>query len=160
MKKREEPRVDAALAAAHGLVAEEYERLVKLLGRTPTWTELGITSALWSEHCSYKSSKVHLREFPTSGPHVVQGPGENAGVVDIGHGWVAVFKIESHNHPSFLEPYQGAATGVGGGTGSAGGAEPPQAGSRAAASRATARVAWARRVMAGPPAGPSCGPRR
>ncbi len=114
MKKREEPRVDAALAAAHGLVAEEYERLVKLLGRTPTWTELGITSALWSEHCSYKSSKVHLREFPTSGPHVVQGPGENAGVVDIGHGWVAVFKIESHNHPSFLEPYQGAATGVGG----------------------------------------------
>ena len=81
---------------------------------TPTLTELGITSALWSEHCSYKSSKIYLREFPTSGPRVLQGPGENAGVVDIGHGWVAVFKMESHNHPSFIEPFQGAATGVGG----------------------------------------------
>lgn len=114
MKGPKEPQVDAALARDHGLAAEEYERLVKLLGRTPTWTELGITSALWSEHCSYKSSKVYLREFPTSGPHVLQGPGENAGVVDIGHGWVAVFKMESHNHPSYIEPYQGAATGVGG----------------------------------------------
>ena len=114
MKGQHEPQVDAALAQAHGLADEEYERLVKLLGRAPTWTELGITSALWSEHCSYKSSKVLLREFPSSGPHVLQGPGENAGVVDIGHGWVAVFKMESHNHPSFIEPYQGAATGVGG----------------------------------------------
>jgi phosphoribosylformylglycinamidine synthase len=114
VKGPKEPQVDAELARAHGLADEEYERLVKLLGRAPTWTELGITSALWSEHCSYKSSKVYLREFPSSGPHVLQGPGENAGVVDIGHGWVAVFKMESHNHPSFIEPYQGAATGVGG----------------------------------------------
>ncbi len=93
---------------------EEYERLRGFLGRDPSWTELGITSALWSEHCSYKSSKIYLREFPTSGPRVLQGPGENAGVVDVGHGWVAVFKMESHNHPSYIEPYQGAATGVGG----------------------------------------------
>ena len=93
---------------------EEFERLRKILGRDPNWTELGITSALWSEHCSYKSSKIYLREFPTEGPHVLQGPGENAGVVDIGHGWVAVFKMESHNHPSFIEPYQGSMTGVGG----------------------------------------------
>ncbi|MEZ5314046.1 MAG: phosphoribosylformylglycinamidine synthase II, partial [Thermoanaerobaculia bacterium] len=85
--KAEEPTVDAALAAEHGLSAEEWERLRGFLGRTPTITELGITSALWSEHCSYKSSKVYLREFPTSGPRVLQGPGENAGVVDIGHGW-------------------------------------------------------------------------
>jgi phosphoribosylformylglycinamidine synthase len=110
----QEPRVDAELARAHGLSAEEYERLRALLGRDPSFTELGITSALWSEHCSYKSSKVYLRELPVSGPHVLQGPGENAGVVDVGHGWVAVFKMESHNHPSFIEPYQGAATGVGG----------------------------------------------
>jgi phosphoribosylformylglycinamidine synthase II len=110
---REKP-IDAALAAEHGLSPEEWERLRGYLGRTPTITELGITSALWSEHCSYKSSKIYLREFPTSGPRVLQGPGENAGVVDIGHGWVAVFKMESHNHPSFIEPYQGAATGVGG----------------------------------------------
>jgi phosphoribosylformylglycinamidine synthase subunit PurL len=109
-----EVAVDSALAAGMGLSGEEYERLERLLGRTPTLTELGITSALWSEHCSYKSSKVHLGKFPTTGPHVLQGPGENAGVVDIGHGWVAVFKMESHNHPSFIEPYQGAATGVGG----------------------------------------------
>ena len=110
----QEPRVDAELARAHGLSAEEYDRLRALLGREPSFTELGITSALWSEHCSYKSSKGYLREFPVSGPHVLQGPGENAGVVDVGHGWVAVFKMESHNHPSFIEPYQGAATGVGG----------------------------------------------
>jgi phosphoribosylformylglycinamidine synthase subunit PurL len=109
-----EPAVDAALARSHGLTEEEFERLRKILGRDPNYTELGITSALWSEHCSYKSSKVYLKEFPTSGPHVLQGPGENAGVVDVGHGWVAVFKMESHNHPSYIEPYQGAATGVGG----------------------------------------------
>ncbi len=109
-----EPVVDAALAAEHGLAADEYERLLGILGRAPTYTELGITSALWSEHCSYKSSRVYLREFPTEGERVVQGPGENAGVVDVGHGWLAVFKMESHNHPSFIEPYQGAATGVGG----------------------------------------------
>lgn len=109
-----DPQVDAEMAAAHGLDEEEYERLQTILGRRPTYTELGITSALWSEHCSYKSSKVYLREFPTHGDAVLQGPGENAGVVDVGHGWVAVFKMESHNHPSFIEPYQGAATGVGG----------------------------------------------
>ena len=107
-------RVDAELARAHGLSDQEYERLCAGLEREPSLTELGITSALWSEHCSYKSSRVYLREFPTTGPHVLQGPGENAGVVDVGHGWVAVFKMESHNHPSFIEPYQGAATGVGG----------------------------------------------
>ena len=109
-----EPPVDLALGREMGLTEEEYGRLQGLLGRAPTRTELGITSALWSEHCSYKSSKVYLKEFPTSGPHVLQGPGENAGIVDIGHGWVAVFKMESHNHPSYIEPYQGAATGVGG----------------------------------------------
>lgn len=109
-----EPVVDLALARAHGLSDEEFATLERLLGRTPSYTELGITSALWSEHCSYKSSKVYLRELPTEGPYVVQGPGENAGVVDVGDGWVAVFKMESHNHPSFIEPYQGAATGVGG----------------------------------------------
>ncbi|MEM8994321.1 MAG: phosphoribosylformylglycinamidine synthase subunit PurL [Acidobacteriota bacterium] len=110
----QEPAVDEALAKEHGLTGEEFGRLVDLLGRQPSFTELGITSALWSEHCSYKSSKVYLSTLPTDGDHVVQGPGENAGVVEIGHGWVAAFKIESHNHPSFIEPYQGAATGVGG----------------------------------------------
>ena len=109
-----EPVVDLALAREHGLSESEYATLLGFLGRTPTWTELGVTSALWSEHCSYKSSKVYLREFPTSGPRVLQGPGENAGAVDVGHGWVAVFKMESHNHPSYIEPFQGAATGVGG----------------------------------------------
>ncbi|MEM9594184.1 MAG: phosphoribosylformylglycinamidine synthase subunit PurL [Acidobacteriota bacterium] len=109
-----EPQVDEQLAIDHGLTGEEYGRLRDLLGRDPSYTELGITSALWSEHCSYKSSKVYLQEFPTEGPRVIHGPGENAGVVDIGHGWVAAFKMESHNHPSFIEPYQGAATGVGG----------------------------------------------
>jgi phosphoribosylformylglycinamidine synthase subunit PurL len=109
-----EPTVDLDLAKAHGLTDEEYENLEKILGRVPTFTELGITSALWSEHCSYKSSKVYLKEFPTEGPYVVHGPGENAGVVDVGYGWVAAFKMESHNHPSYIEPYQGAATGVGG----------------------------------------------
>ncbi|HZN03087.1 MAG TPA: AIR synthase related protein, partial [Candidatus Polarisedimenticolia bacterium] len=96
------------------MTAEEYERAVQLLGRVPTWTELGIIAVMWSEHCSYKSSKIHLKRLPTTGPRMVQGPGENAGVVDIGDGIVAVFKMESHNHPSFVEPYQGAATGVGG----------------------------------------------
>ncbi|MEM9291015.1 MAG: phosphoribosylformylglycinamidine synthase subunit PurL [Acidobacteriota bacterium] len=109
-----EPPIDAELAAEHGLSAEEYENLLAIMGRKPTYTELGVASALWSEHCSYKSSKVYLREFPSSGPRVLEGPGENAGVVDIGHGWAAVFKMESHNHPSYIEPYQGAATGVGG----------------------------------------------
>jgi phosphoribosylformylglycinamidine synthase len=110
----DQPQVDVALAKQQGLTAEEYERLVEVLGRTPSYTELGIAAALWSEHCSYKSSKVYLREFPTEGPYVLQGPGENAGVVDLGQGWVAVFKMESHNHPSYIAPYQGAATGVGG----------------------------------------------
>jgi phosphoribosylformylglycinamidine synthase len=106
--------VDANLLAQHGLTAEEYQRIVGFLGREPNITELGIFSVMWSEHCSYKSSRVHLRTLPTEGPHVLQGPGENAGAVDIGEGLAAVFKIESHNHPSFIEPYQGAATGVGG----------------------------------------------
>ena len=98
----------------HGLTRDEYRRIVEALGREPTLTELGIFSVMWSEHCSYKSSKVHLKTLPTTGKRVVQGPGENAGAVDIGDGLAAVFKIESHNHPSFIEPYQGAATGVGG----------------------------------------------
>ncbi|MGE5345816.1 MAG: phosphoribosylformylglycinamidine synthase subunit PurL [Acidithiobacillales bacterium] len=106
--------VTAAVAAEHGLTSGEYERIQSILGREPNLTELGIYSALWSEHCSYKSSKVFLRELPTSGPRVLQGPGENAGAVDVGDGWAVVFKMESHNHPSFIEPYQGAATGVGG----------------------------------------------
>ncbi len=109
-----EPKVDEALAIAHGLKAEEYARLVALIGRTPTFTELGIVSAMWNEHCSYKSSRLHLRKLPTKAPWVIQGPGENAGVIDIGDGEACVFKMESHNHPSFIEPYQGAATGVGG----------------------------------------------
>ncbi|MDQ3488526.1 MAG: phosphoribosylformylglycinamidine synthase subunit PurL [Acidobacteriota bacterium] len=106
--------VDAALLERHGLKADEYARIVAALGREPSLTELGIFSVMWSEHCSYKSSRVHLRTLPTQGPRVLQGPGENAGAVDIGDGLAAVFKIESHNHPSFIEPYQGAATGVGG----------------------------------------------
>src|SRR2546422_11151761 len=100
--------------AQHGLTPAEYDRIVRALGREPNRTELGLFSVMWSEHCSYKSSKKHLRTLPTEGPRVVQGPGENAGAVDIGDGLAAVFKIESHNHPSFIEPYQGAATGVGG----------------------------------------------
>ncbi len=109
-----EPAVTAELAAEHGMSGDEYRRLVEALGRTPSWTELGIVSVMWSEHCSYKSSRMHLGQLPTSGPRVLQGPGENAGVVDIGDGQAVVFKMESHNHPSFIEPYQGAATGVGG----------------------------------------------
>ncbi|MGE0007975.1 MAG: phosphoribosylformylglycinamidine synthase subunit PurL [Parvibaculaceae bacterium] len=102
------------LVARHGLKPDEYERFRKLIGRDPTITELGIVSAMWNEHCSYKSSKKWLKTLPTTGPGVIQGPGENAGVVDIGDGQAVVFKMESHNHPSFIEPYQGAATGVGG----------------------------------------------
>ena len=105
---------DAALLDRHGLTLDEYHHIVKSLGREPTLTELGIFSVMWSEHCSYKSSRIHLKKLPTKGKRVVQGPGENAGAVDIGDGYAAVFKIESHNHPSFIEPYQGAATGVGG----------------------------------------------
>ena len=99
---------------SHGLTADEYRRIVEIMGREPNLTELGVFSVMWSEHCSYKSSRLHLRKLPTEGPRVLQGPGENAGAVDIGDGLAAVFKIESHNHPSFIEPYQGAATGVGG----------------------------------------------
>jgi phosphoribosylformylglycinamidine synthase len=102
------------LIAQHGLTEEEYQKIVTLLGREPNLTELGMFSVMWSEHCSYKSSRTFLKKLPTDAPHVIQGPGENAGVVDIGDGLAAVFKMESHNHPSFIEPYQGAATGVGG----------------------------------------------
>jgi phosphoribosylformylglycinamidine synthase len=109
-----EIKVTAEIAAEHGLSLEEYARVLKILGREPNITELGIFSVMWSEHCSYKSSRVHLRRLPTKAPQVVQGPGENAGVVDIGDGLCAAFKIESHNHPSYVEPFQGAATGVGG----------------------------------------------
>jgi phosphoribosylformylglycinamidine synthase len=109
-----EIKVTPQVAAEHGLTADEYARIQKILGRDPNITELGIFSVMWSEHCSYKSSRVHLKRLPTKGKYVVQGPGENAGVVDIGDGMVAAFKIESHNHPSFVEPFQGAATGVGG----------------------------------------------
>ncbi|HXZ88701.1 MAG TPA: phosphoribosylformylglycinamidine synthase subunit PurL [Candidatus Binataceae bacterium] len=109
-----EPVVDVVQARAHGLTEGEYAAIERCLGRTPTFTELGVFSVMWSEHCSYKSSRKHLRMLPMRGPRVAGGPGENAGAIDIGDGWVAVFKIESHNHPSFVEPYQGAATGVGG----------------------------------------------
>ncbi|OLB32720.1 MAG: phosphoribosylformylglycinamidine synthase subunit PurL [Acidobacteria bacterium] len=109
-----EIKVTPEIAAEHGLTREEYARVRQILGREPNITELGIFSVMWSEHCSYKSSKVHLERLPTRGKLVVQGPGENAGVVDIGDGLVAAFKIESHNHPSFVEPFQGATTGVGG----------------------------------------------
>src|SRR6266849_3243261 len=109
-----EIKVTAEIAAEHGLTADEYARVKRILGREPNITELGIFSVMWSEHCSYKSSKVHLKRLPTRGKLVVQGPGENAGVVDIGDGLVAAFKIESHNHPSYVEPFQGATTGVGG----------------------------------------------
>jgi phosphoribosylformylglycinamidine synthase II len=106
--------IDQSTLERHGLTSDEFARIVELLGREPNLTELGIFSVMWSEHCSYKSSRVHLKTLPTTGPRVLQGPGENAGAVDIGDGLAAVFKIESHNHPSFIEPYQGAATGVGG----------------------------------------------
>ena len=108
------PEITDALVAEHGLNAQEYDRVLEILGRAPNLVELGIFSVMWSEHCSYKSSKKWLKTLPTQGPQVIQGPGENAGVIDIGDGQAAVFKMESHNHPSFIEPYQGAATGVGG----------------------------------------------
>jgi phosphoribosylformylglycinamidine synthase len=98
----------------HNLTPDEYEKIKKILGREPNLTELGVFSVMWSEHCSYKSSRVHLKRLPTSGPRVIVPPGENAGVVDIGDDWCVAFKVESHNHPSFIEPFQGAATGVGG----------------------------------------------
>ena len=112
--RRGDPVITPALVAEHGLTPQEYERLVSMLGRTPTFTELGIISALWSEHCSYKHSRPILKTLPTEAPYVLQGPGENAGVISIGDGLAVAFKIESHNHPSAVEPYQGAATGVGG----------------------------------------------
>ena len=109
-----EPEVTPELVAGHGLSEDEYSHILQLTGRDPTYTELGIWSAMWNEHCSYKSSKKWLKTLPTEGPQVIEGPGENAGVVDIGDGWCVVFKMESHNHPSYIEPYQGAATGIGG----------------------------------------------
>ena len=105
---------DETSAAEHGINAEEWHRLITRLNRKPNLVELGIYSVMWSEHCSYKSSRRHLSKFPTKNEHVIQGPGENAGVIDIGDGQAAIFKMESHNHPSYIEPYQGAATGVGG----------------------------------------------
>src|ERR1039457_2044277 len=113
-------QITPALLKTHSITADEYARIEKLMGRTPSLTELGIFSVMWSEHCSYKSSRVHLKRLPTRGTRtegpgsVVQGPGENAGIIDVGDGWACAFKIESHNHPSYIEPYQGAATGVGG----------------------------------------------
>ena len=102
------------VVADHGLSPDEYQRLLQALGREPNLVELGIFSVMWSEHCSYKSSRIHLKTLPTEAPWVICGPGENAGVIDIGDGQAAIFKMESHNHPSYIEPYQGAATGVGG----------------------------------------------
>ena len=109
-----DPVITPAMVAEHGITEFEYARLLAMLGRTPTFTELGIVSALWSEHCSYKHSRPMLKTLPTKAPWVLQGPGENAGVISVGDGWAIAFKIESHNHPSAIEPYQGAATGVGG----------------------------------------------
>ena len=109
-----EPEITSELVAAHGLKPDEYQRILTLIGRAPTFTELGIFSAMWNEHCSYKSSRLHLRKLPTKASWVIQGPGENAGVIDIGDGQACIFKMESHNHPSYIEPYQGATTGVGG----------------------------------------------
>jgi phosphoribosylformylglycinamidine synthase len=114
VKLPNEPQITPQVVAEHGLAPDEYERLLKIMGREPTMVELGIFSAMWSEHCSYKSSKVWLKKLPTKAAWVIQGPGENAGVIDIGDGQAAIFKMESHNHPSYIEPYQGAATGVGG----------------------------------------------
>ena len=112
--KKTEQQITPELVASHGLKADEYQKILKILGREPNLVELGIFSVMWSEHCSYKSTRVHLKKLPTTGPQVICGPGENAGVIDIGDGQAAIFKMESHNHPSFIEPYQGAATGVGG----------------------------------------------
>ena len=104
-----DPVITPAMVAEHGITEFEYERLIAMLGRTPTFTELGVVSALWSEHCSYKHSRPMLKTLPTKAPWVLQGPGENAGVISVGDGWAVAFKIESHNHPSAVEPYQGAA---------------------------------------------------
>ena len=109
-----DPEITAETVADHGLTPEEYQKVLKIMGRDPTFTELGVFSAMWSEHCGYKNSKRLLRLLPTQAPWVIQGPGENAGVIDVGDGYALAFKIESHNHPSAVEPYQGAATGVGG----------------------------------------------
>ncbi len=109
MNTAAEPVVDLALAREHGLTDAEFTQIQEILGRTPTFPELGIFSVMWAEHCSYKSSKRYLKQFPTRAEHVLHGPGENAGVVSIGDGLAVVFKIESHNHPSFIEPVQGAA---------------------------------------------------
>jgi phosphoribosylformylglycinamidine synthase subunit PurL len=114
MADRQAAVITPEIVAEHGFKADEYDRLLEIMGREPTFTELGIFSVMWSEHCSYKSSRFWLKQLPTSGPQVIQGPGENAGIVDLGDGDCAVFKMESHNHPSYIEPYQGAATGVGG----------------------------------------------
>src|SRR5881296_561432 len=114
-KPTTDPVVTPELVAKHGLTPEEFERIKKILGREPNFTELGIFSVMWSEHCSYKNSRRELKKFPTTGPNILVKAGEeNAGVVDIGDGWAVAFKIESHNHPSAIEPFQGAATGVGG----------------------------------------------
>jgi phosphoribosylformylglycinamidine synthase len=109
-----ESAITPQIVAEHGLSPEEYERVLNALGRKPNLTELGIFSVMWSEHCSYKSSRIHLKKLPTEAPWVICGPGENAGIIDIGDNQAIVFKMESHNHPSYIEPYQGAATGVGG----------------------------------------------
>ena len=109
-----EPEITPELITCHGLDPDEYNLLLEIIGRQPTFTELGIFSAMWNEHCSYKSSKKWLRLLPTKGKNVICGPGENAGIVDIGDNQAVVFKMESHNHPSYIEPRQGAATGVGG----------------------------------------------
>jgi phosphoribosylformylglycinamidine synthase subunit PurL len=114
MSTTQTPSITAAVLEDHGITPQEFEKIKSVLGREPSLTELGIFSVMWSEHCSYKSSRVHLKRLPTRGKRVVQGPGENAGIIDIGDGWACAFKIESHNHPSFIEPFQGAATGVGG----------------------------------------------
>ena len=101
------PTISPQVVKEHGLTTEEYDRILERLGREPSITELGIISVMWSEHCSYKSSRVHLKKLPTKGEKILVGPGENAGIIDIGGGWAAAFKIESHNHPSFVEPFQG-----------------------------------------------------
>ena len=109
-----DPEITKDVIAAHGFTPDEWSEVIRILNRSPNFTEMGIFSAMWNEHCSYKSSKKWLRTLPTEGPQVICGPGENAGIVDIGDGQAVVFKMESHNHPSYIEPYQGAATGVGG----------------------------------------------
>src|SRR5690349_19049910 len=114
MEVLDAPRITPEMVAEHGLAPDEYDRILNALGREPNLVELGIFSVMWSEHCSYKSSRVHLKKLPTEAPWVICGPGENAGIIDIGDGQAAIFKMESHNHPSYIEPYQGAATGVGG----------------------------------------------